>query len=373
MNIAIVGGGISGMTVAKGLINSGHDAMVFERANEVRGVGAGIGLWPTALACLRSLGLGAAMRDSIVVRGFEFRTTAGRCLARADMADWLRRMSEPLSFIERGSLLRGLTDALPAGALRLGREAQSVRASGGGVVIEFSDGSSHVSDLAVVAGGFGPRAIEGVHAARGPRYSGTTCWRGTCSGAGIVPDRLCTILAGSGQRFGINPLPGGRVYWWATRRVRPGGGVKEQRAELLRDFGRWGSGVPALIESTPPHALRRDDLFDADESGWGDDRIVAIGDAAHPILPTLGMAGTIAIEDAWVLADEMDRGPGLARRLRRRRAARVDRLRRLSRIASRMGHATGGVAAVRDAAPMALPDRCVFRPAVSLQREGVRL
>jgi 2-polyprenyl-6-methoxyphenol hydroxylase-like FAD-dependent oxidoreductase len=87
VNIVVVGGGIAGLIVAKGLIAAGHVVTVLERAPEIpeiRAVGAGFGLWPTAMSCLRRLGLDAAVEGSVWVRGFEFRNAAGGCLARAD-------------------------------------------------------------------------------------------------------------------------------------------------------------------------------------------------------------------------------------------------------------------------------------------------
>lgn len=188
-----------------------------------------------------------------------------------------------------------------------------------------------------------------------------------------MPEGLRVIYFGSGKRFGITPLPAGRIDWWATMLRPPGGGEGDQQAELLQHFDAWRSGVPALIHATPSTALRRDDLVDADEPGWGDDHAVAIGDAARPILPTLGMAGTVAIEDASVLSDEMNRGPGVAQRVRERRSKRVHRRHGLSRIASRVGHTRGAGAAVRIPVLSATADRCVFQAALELQRKDVKL
>lgn len=55
MDVAIVGGGIGGLTLALALQKVGITSRVFEQTPELTGVGAGIGLWPGALKALREL------------------------------------------------------------------------------------------------------------------------------------------------------------------------------------------------------------------------------------------------------------------------------------------------------------------------------
>lgn len=60
--IAIAGGGIGGLTLAVALQQQGMEVAVFELQAEIRDTGAGISLWPNALAALDSIGLGQAVR-----------------------------------------------------------------------------------------------------------------------------------------------------------------------------------------------------------------------------------------------------------------------------------------------------------------------
>ncbi|HEX8358675.1 MAG TPA: NAD(P)-binding protein, partial [Longimicrobium sp.] len=55
--IIIAGGGIGGLSAAIALRRAGWEARVFERAPELREVGAGISLWPNATRQLRRWGL----------------------------------------------------------------------------------------------------------------------------------------------------------------------------------------------------------------------------------------------------------------------------------------------------------------------------
>ena len=59
MRIAIVGGGIGGLTTALALKEFGFEAEVYEQAPVLLDVGAAIAVWPNALRVLERLGLAA--------------------------------------------------------------------------------------------------------------------------------------------------------------------------------------------------------------------------------------------------------------------------------------------------------------------------
>ena len=66
-------------------------------------------------------------------------------------------------------------------------------------------------------------------------------------------------------------------------------------------------------------------------------RVVLLGDACHPMLPFLAQGATMALEDAWVLADELDLAPELDRGLAAYFARRLPRASRAQRAAARSG------------------------------------
>src|SRR5262245_4070435 len=72
--VALVGGGIGGLTAQVALTRAGIEAHLFEEAAELKEVGAGIGLSANAMKVLRALGLENTLRE----RGFEPRASVGR-------------------------------------------------------------------------------------------------------------------------------------------------------------------------------------------------------------------------------------------------------------------------------------------------------
>lgn len=69
LNIAIIGAGITGLTAAIALKNhSGIDIQIYERAAELREIGASIALGPNGMRTLDTLGVHNALDDSVAFR-----------------------------------------------------------------------------------------------------------------------------------------------------------------------------------------------------------------------------------------------------------------------------------------------------------------
>src|SRR5436309_13700061 len=62
MRIAIIGGGIGGLTAARALLRRGFEVAVYDAAPELKEIGAGVALGPNAMKALRSLDLEDAVR-----------------------------------------------------------------------------------------------------------------------------------------------------------------------------------------------------------------------------------------------------------------------------------------------------------------------
>lgn len=304
LNALIIGGGIGGLATAVALRRRGASVRVFERAPEVREVGAGLSLWPNGLRALDALGVGAAVRSrSIRDLSSALRRWDGRVIVAAGGAELERRLGDVALVLQRSELLALLRRELPDEALVTGASCVGFSAEGRGVSARFANGMTASGDVLIGADGVGSVVRARLFGASPPSYAGYTAWRGvvTFEHARVVPG----ISVGCGSQFGQVPMADGRVYWFATRngpagRVAPSAGW---RPHLLETFAGWHAPVAELIGATPDESILHNDIIDRPPLGrWGHGRITLLGDAAHPMTPNLAQGAGQAIEDAVSLA-----------------------------------------------------------------------
>src|SRR2546425_6288889 len=83
--VIIIGGGIGGLCTAIGLRRIGVDAIVYEQAEVLSQVGAGLTLWANAIKALRKLGLAdAVIRAGSKIEHGAILTAGGRTLSRGE-------------------------------------------------------------------------------------------------------------------------------------------------------------------------------------------------------------------------------------------------------------------------------------------------
>ena len=335
--ILVIGAGISGLATAVALQRRGHEVTVIEVRTDTSS-GAGISIWPNALAALDEIGVGDAVREA------GGRVTAGALRWRD--CTWLRHpaperlvkaLGEPLVVIRRSALANVLADALADGTVHAGLSALELVTTTDGVRVALSD--STMRDAAAVIGADGTHSIVARHlnGDLAHRYAGYTAWRGVASHT-IDPDIAGEVL-GPGVEFGHVPLGADRTYWFATERA-PEGHVAPQGelSYLQARFASWADPIPAVLAATDPDDVLRNDLYDRDQGRqWSRGPVVVVGDAAHPMRPHLGQGGCQGLEDAALLARFVDGADDLAAAFARFAAFRCRRIRPLVRESKLIG------------------------------------
>lgn len=302
----VIGGGIGGLTAGIALRRAGWDVTVYERAPELREVGAGISLWTNAVKVLRRLGVGPAVEAAAhPITRSEIRSWRGRLLGVTDFVALNAKLGAPTVGVHRADLQAALADALGRDRLRLGAECVGYEHDAGGATARFADGRTDRADVLVGADGLKSAVRRQMLGDDPPRYAGYTAWRSV----GLidrpeVPPGVTFVAMGRGSQVGLLPIGKGRTYWFATANVPTGGdGPGDHHTELLKRFADWYPAVPAAIAATPPGAVVRNDILDRPPvRRWTDGRVALLGDAAHPTTPNLGQGACQAIESGRVLA-----------------------------------------------------------------------
>ena len=359
MHAVIVGGGIGGLATAVALDRVGIDSVVLEQAPELEAIGAGLTLSPNAVRALERLGLADAVR-SRGARGQELlvRNWKGETILEVRLDDPMEEIG-----IHRADLQDVLMDGAGKHRVRLDAKVTGVVVDGDRPRVELADGTTEEADLVVGADGIHSvvrRVILGPEAA--PDYAGYVGWRAVVDyDDDLVRGRFAESW-GRGDRFGLVPIGGNRLYWFVSERMpkpdvdRPG--VKDK---LARTFADWHEPIPAVIEETPEDAISGTGIFDRKPvRSWSRGRMTLLGDAAHPMTPNLGQGAGQALEDAVVLAASLRDAETPEAALA---AYEQERIRRTSPIVTRsrqlgrVAHAGGRVAPVRDALFRLIPKR----------------
>lgn len=302
----IIGGGVGGLCTAIALRRIGIEATVYERAEMLGDVGAGLVIAANAIRALRRLGLAdqAIAAGSLMTRT-QIRTHDGQILAETDMRNYETQFGAPSIAIHRAALHKVLLEALPEGAVRLGAACTRVEQNKNGVVAHFADGSTAQADCLIGADGVRSVVRQQLFPSVELRYSGYTAWRGAVISQDEVALGITSETWGRGYRFGIVRMDAERIYWFATANTKQGVVYKpaEQKELLLQIFGGWHQPIRHLLSATPAEVILHNDIADfAPLKQWSVGRITLLGDAAHATTPNMGQGACMAIESADVLA-----------------------------------------------------------------------
>lgn len=292
--IAIIGGGIGGLTAALALRQFGYEPEVFEEAPVLLDVGAAIAIWPNAMRVLDRLQLTEqVLAKAGVMDEIRWLDQKGWLINRVSIANH----HYPAVALHRADLQHTLLSALPASSIHLGHELINYAERDDKILATFADGSTVESDFMIGADGIHSSVRAQLLNDNDPIDRGYTVWRGIAHTIpNVIPRAAAIELHGRGKRFGIGPVGPGRTGWWAT--------VNNPNSDDLLDlFAGWYEPVLQLIESTPPSSILKTGAFDRPATQrWGSGRLTLLGDAIHPTTPNLGQGGCLAMEDAHVLA-----------------------------------------------------------------------
>jgi salicylate hydroxylase len=311
VRVAIIGGGIGGLTAARALRQRGFEPRIYEATPELKEIGAGIALHPNAMKALRSLNLEGPVRS--VAWESEYQVVrdgkSGRVLTKTPQRGYLeRRFGATGCTVHRADLLDVLAAALPADTVRLGARCVSVESDSECATARFSDGTEIEADIIVGADGIHSAVRASIIGPDAPRFTGKVCWRL------LVPLRMVAGDDWSNYTLWLGPHGSVIVY-----RVRHGELVNVvahcdndtwteeswtrqcDRSEVLHNYADWHESLLRLFAAGELHYKWA--LFERDPLPfWTRDRVTLLGDAAHPMLPYLGQGAAQAIEDGCVLA-----------------------------------------------------------------------
>lgn len=301
----IVGGGPGGLTAAIALRRAGFDPIVFERASDIRRSGSGLTLWPNAMKALGRLQLAEAVQSaSFQSEGIAMRSWRGELLFSVESHDRAEILRGVHGYaLHRAELVSVLLKALGEDTVKRGFRCLGYRQDEAGVTAFFENGLTVCGDALIGADGIRSVIRSQLVGKTKLKYAGYTVWRGVTQFK--LLGKMGSTTMGRGAQFGLFPMTGNRVYWFASVNApesSPDWAIG-RKSELLERFRGWHKPIEAIIEATNESTILRNDIYDHEPlSTWSNGHATLLGDAAHPSTPNLGQGACQAFEDAIVLA-----------------------------------------------------------------------
>ena len=346
MDIAIVGGGIGGLTLALALHQRGIPSRVYEGAPEVKELGVGITLLPHAMRELTALGLG----EALALQGIENRESCffnrfGQ-LIYAEPRGQAAGYPIPEVGIHRGRLHLTLWQAavarLGAGRVLVDHQCVGFDQSDQRLTLHFRSATTSAmrapvtADVAIACDGVNSALRRQFYPGEELRFGGINTWRGVTRAKPFLTGRSY-VRVGSIQAGNLVIYPivddvdgqGQQLINWTAQVAQPGYDRNDwnkpgRLEDFLHIYVRW-----TFDWLNVPDLLRRSDVIfeypmvDKDPvDRWTFGRVTLLGDAAHPMYPRGSNGAAQAILDARTLADCLAAGGDPLAALRTYEAAR---------------------------------------------------
>ena len=332
-SVLIVGGGIAGMSLAVALRDSGIRTEIVELNQQWTALGIGISLTSPTCRALHALGV----LDRCIEVGFSV-TRFGTIDADDFEVSYLGEAPRlvgaeyPSSLgIMRPRFHQILAEASrDAGAsVRLGLSVTSMEQTPDAIAVEFTDGSRGSYDLVVGADGINSRIRDLEWGADlKPHFTGQSVWRITVPRQPEV-EAIVSVQGGPNSNVGFNPVAADLMYVFVVQNTPEKVRLPEAKLPELarRQLDGYGGLVARAREQITDSAqvLMRPIETILVPPPWYRGRVLLIGDSAHATTPHMASGAGIAIEDAVVLGELLQRDERLSDVLAAFMARRFDR------------------------------------------------
>ena len=325
--VAIVGGGMAGLTLARLLQIKDADVKVYERDfnQSVRVQGSTLDLHENS-------GLEAMKRAGLLNEFYEHhRPQASKMIivdrmlnSRFDDHQFTNFASETRPEIDRGPLRDILLNSLIRGTVVWDSHFGSMTKEDNGWRLYFKNGTSTFADLVIAADGANSKIRPYLSTVK-PIYSGITLIQGDVDDSKrSMPDLFAAAKGGKIMAFDDEKMiglgskaDGSSMFvlcskcsesWLEQSKIN-----FEDKSQVLswfkKEFSTWSDRWQELLTATGVRFIPRPQFYFPLEQIWEtQENLTMIGDAAHWMPPFAGEGANVAMQDSFELADVLTTG-----------------------------------------------------------------
>jgi salicylate hydroxylase len=318
--VAVLGGGIGGMTAAAAFHQRGFEVAVYERAPSLSEVGFGLQLGPNAVKVARAIGI----LDELIKFAVEPTAMVSVSWDEAKLryrnpfeGEMRRRFDAPYMMAHRPDLHQALIGKVPASAVHLNKTCVSVANTPDGATATFADGTSIEADAIVGADGIHSVVRKQLFGESVARFTNQICWRAMVpmqyAPTDVGPDKLVRLensdyvgWIGPTGHVICYPVRGGEFMNIFAGRVSEewadeSWAVPSNVDEMMQAYAGWNDALLGMFSHIK--SCYRWGIYDREPlATWVDGRIGLVGDAAHPMMPTLAQGAAQSMEDGLAVA-----------------------------------------------------------------------
>ncbi|MBN3887468.1 MAG: NAD(P)/FAD-dependent oxidoreductase [Nostoc sp.] len=308
--VAIVGAGPGGLATAIALRSQGIDVQVYEKAQEFRPAGTGLGLAPNGLNSLDAIapGIVEALKSSgCEVHHTVLKNIQGETI-RTNTTKYLEQYGQPLLTVWWYRLQQVLASRLPSDIIHLNHRCIGFQQDENGVKIHFDGEKSVYADLLIGADGVNSVIRETLFGEGQPNYIGSMCWRAVIKYHHELFNDYELVFVKGNQQFMYILNVGGGYTSWISRKFSPeyslSHSADEVKSRILHELADWDESFRAVVEATPAEQIWEGPICDRPPlTHWSQSRVTLLGDAAHPMAPAMGQGANTTFEDAYELGE----------------------------------------------------------------------
>jgi len=344
-NIAIVGAGLGGLTAAASLQSFGFKVQIYEQAEALGEIGAGISLPPNSTRILEHLGLGPALAKfgNIPARTIVKHYQTGEVLLDRPRVSYMEKYGCNYYFTHRADVHDILAELVlnnDPDCIHVAHEVTDVVDKGEHVDINFSNGTHAQADILIGCDGIHSIVRDRLFSPEPPVFTNQVAYRSLVRWDDLVDDKRVDLdsirdsaVMTVGPDHWMNLYPARRddlincVAMVKTSQWEEDGWSNAANiGEILHEYAGFHEESLAVLGAIPNENSYKWGMFiRAPMSSWSTGRVTLMGDAAHGMLNFLGQGAAMAIEDGMVLARCLADSPNHIDAFARYEAARITR------------------------------------------------